>query len=399
MNQKRVAILGSTGSIGRQSLEVISETPGLKAVALGARTNWQLLAEQLGRYRPDAFALTDAYACQQVGATEGVEVFGGPDAMKDMVLHTKPDVVVSAVVGSAGLTGTLAAIEVGATLALANKESLVCAGAIVMPAARAAGTDVLPVDSEHSGIFQCIMAGRHEEIRRVIITSSGGALRDWSDTDAHAATAEQALNHPTWEMGPKITIDSATLMNKVLEVIEAHWLFDLPAEKIEVVIHPQSVVHALVEFCDGSVIAQLAQPDMKLPIAYALDWPHRPQRDVPLLDLPKIGNLEFRSLEGRNARAVELAYQVIRRGGACGAVLNAANETAVEAFLAGRIHFGDIVDFVEATLGQWIEHESALKKPPNYAESSGTLESLMAADRWARRHVSENLPGGMNKTN
>jgi len=220
-----------------------------------------------------------------------------------------------------------------------------------------------------------------------------------SQEEMKNVTLDDALKHPNWDMGTKITIDSASMMNKGLEVIEAKWLFDVDVDKIDVVIHPQSIIHSMVEYNDGSVIAQLGVPDMRGPIAYALSWPERLPLDLPPLDLCRATDLTFEEPDLDKFPCLALAYQALERGDSAPAVLNAANETAVEAFLAGRIHFGDIVDFVEATLGQWIEHESALKKPPNYAESSGTLESLMAADRWARRHVSENLPGGMNKTN
>jgi 1-deoxy-D-xylulose-5-phosphate reductoisomerase len=287
--------------------------------------------------------------------------------------------------GAAGLEPTLAAIEVGSNLAIANKETLVCAGGIIMPAASQAGLPVLPVDSEHSGIFQCMLAGRRGEIRRVTITSSGGSLRDWPDDQAHEATVAEALAHPTWQMGQKITIDSATLMNKTLEIIEAHWLFGLAAEQIEVVVHPQSIVHAMVEFCDGSVIAQLAMPDMKGPIAYALEYPLRPARDTKPLDLSSIANLDFRPLTERGLRAVSLAYEVIRLGGASGAILNAANEAAVEAFLAGAIKFGHIVPLVENTLHRWVDSQ---KTAPTKSNIPGvTLEQIRQADAWAREQI------------
>jgi len=251
---------------------------------------------------------------------------------------------------------------------------------VVMPAARDAGVTVLPVDSEHSGIFQCMLAGKSSEIRKVIITSSGGSLRDWDDESAAKASVEEALKHPTWQMGRKITIDSATLINKTLEVIEAHWLFDLPADKLEVVIHPQSIIHALVEFCDGSTIAQLARPDMKLPIAYALNYPDRPARDVAPLNLGMLKNLEFRPVEGRFRKAIELAWRVIEDGACTGAVLNAANETAVEAFLAGKIKFGQIVPSIEAALDCW-EHEGDTRN------AKPSLDDILAADAWARKYA------------
>ena len=252
-----------------------------------------------------------------------------------------------------------------------------------MPASRAAGLDVLPVDSEHSAIFQCLQAGRREEVRRVVITASGGALRDWPEDKLQTATVEDALNHPTWDMGRKITIDSATLINKALEIVEAHWLFDLPADQIEVVLHPQSIVHSYVEFQDGSVIAQMGEPDMTLPIAYALGYPARPSRATAPLDLPALGELTFRPCDGRFARAAELGLDAIRRGGLAGAVLNGANEAAVEAFLARRISFGQIVPLVEEILNNTPQTEEI------------TLARLIEADRWARDAAAERIgPAG-----
>jgi 1-deoxy-D-xylulose-5-phosphate reductoisomerase len=387
MAAKRVAILGSTGSIGRQSLEVIAATDSLSACALAAGSNWQWLAEQARRFRPQIVALSDSGAAEQLRARlpAGVEMFAGPEAMTELVHRSRPEVVLSGVVGTAGLSPTLEAIQVGSTLAIANKETLVMAGAIVMPAARRAGVAVLPVDSEHSAIFQCLSAGRRDEVARVVITASGGALRGWKGERAEQATVAEALDHPTWQMGPKVTIDSATLINKALEIVEAHWLFDLPAEQIQVVLHEESIVHSYVEFRDGSVIAQMGRPDMSLPIAYALSYPRRLDRATPPLDLPALGRLTFAALDGRFARAVELGYQVIARGGVTGAVLNAANESAVEAFLNGRIRFGQIVPLVADVL-----HRSP-------AVTEITLEALLDADRWARGQVESHLAAGAGR--
>jgi len=381
MEPKRVAILGSTGSIGCQTLEVISGREELSAFGLAAGSNWRLLAEQAKHFGPAAVAIADGAAAGDLQAQlpSGVELLAGEEAMAELVCRLSPDVVLSGVVGAAGLSATLAAIKCGSTLAIANKETLVMAGAIVMPAARQAGVNVLPVDSEHSAIFQCLQAGRREEVRKVVITSSGGALRDWPAERTDQATVSDALNHPTWNMGRKITIDSATLINKALEIVEAHWLFDLPAEQIEVVMHPQSIVHSYVEFCDGSVIAQMGRPDMMLPITYALCYPDRAVRQVAPLDLSSVGELTFQPCTGRFARAVELGYEATRRGGLAGAVLNSANEAAVEAFLDGRISFGRILPIVE---------EVVYLTP---AEDEITLEGLVQADRWARRQVAERL--------
>lgn len=387
---RRIAILGSTGSIGSQTLEVISSQPHLRACALAAGSNWELLARQARESKAEIAAIADPAAeaplraeLARLGGPDApsVRVLAGPDAMTEMVRTCGCDVLLSGIVGSAGLAPTLAAIECGADLAIANKETLVMAGAIVMPRARKAGVRVLPVDSEHSAIFQCLQAGKRGEVRRVVITASGGALRDLSAEAAANATVADALNHPTWQMGRKITIDSATLINKALEIVEAHWLFDLSAEQIEVVVHPESIIHSCVEFCDGSMVAQLGHPDMTLPIAYALGWPDRPTRSARALDLAALGRLTFRPLDERFARAVALGFEVIRRGGLAGAVLNAANEAAVQAFLDEKIRFGQIVPLVENIVNQ----------TPPAAEVS--VAALLTADQWARRQVAAAVGG------
>ena len=389
MQPKRVAILGATGSIGCQALEVIAAGANLSVCALAAGNNWQLLAEQVRQHGAQIVAIandeTRDALIQRVGPD--VKVLAGRGAMVEMVRAARPDVLLSGVVGSMGLAPTLAGIECGATLAIANKETLVMAGAIVMPAARGAGVAVLPVDSEHSAIFQCLAAGRRSEVRRVVITASGGALRDWDHAAAETATVNEALAHPTWQMGRKITIDSATLINKALEVVEAHWLFDLSADQIEVVIHPESIVHSCVEFHDGSVIAQLGQPDMTMPISYALCYPDRQARDVAPLDLAAVGKFTFTAPDGRFARAINLGYEVIRRGGVSGAVLNSANEAAVEAFLRGGISFGQIVPLVE----------DILKDTPQTDQV--TLETLASANQWARGEVDRRTVSPMERAN
>jgi 1-deoxy-D-xylulose-5-phosphate reductoisomerase len=378
---RRLAILGSTGSIGRQTLEVVGELPGLKVCALAAGSNWQLLCEQARLCRPEAVAIADAGLADDVRSRlpEGVKLLPGPEAMTELVRSTRPDIVLNGVVGAAGLAPTLAAIECGAVPAIANKETLVMAGAIVMPAARKAGLTVLPVDSEHSAIFQCLLAGKRSEVRRVILTASGGALRDWDDARAASATVAEALDHPTWQMGRKVTIDSATLINKALEVVEAHWLFGLSPEEIQVVRHGESIIHSAVEFRDGSIIAQMGLPDMTTPIAYALSYPDRPCRSAPPLDLSALGQLTLAPLRGRFLRAVNLGFEVIRRGGVSGAVLNGANEASVEQFLAGRIAFGRIVELVEDILNH------------SPQASRITLSDLQQADAWAREQVRQRL--------
>ena len=385
MAQKRIAILGSTGSIGRQALEVISSLEGMGVCALAAGGNWELLADQAGRFKPDAVAIAADEGGENLRSKlgDGSEILTGPDAMTELVRRTRPDVLLTAVVGTAGLLPTLAGIECGSALAIANKETLVMAGSVVMPAARKAGVQVVPVDSEHSAIFQCLAAGERCQVRRVVITASGGALRGWSAEAAENAAVEDALNHPTWAMGPKITVDSATLLNKALEIVEAHWLFDLAAEQIEVVLHDESIVHSYVEFCDGSVIAQMGRPDMTTPIAYALCYPDRPVRSTPPLDLAEIGTLTFRKPEGRFARAVKLGYEAIGRGPAGGAVLNGANEAAVQAFLAGEITFGKIVPLVE----------DILNRTPAEGGEQADLSALVEADSWARREVARAVSG------
>jgi 1-deoxy-D-xylulose-5-phosphate reductoisomerase len=378
---KRIAILGSTGSIGCQTLDVIKDSADLEVCALAARANWKLLAEQAALFNPEAVALNDIDESHKLREVldEDIRIFTGPDAMTHLVEHVTPDILLSGVVGAAGLAPTLAAIECKSTLAIANKETLVMAGSIVMPAVKLANLNLLPVDSEHSAIFQCLASGKRSEVRSVTITASGGALRDWDDLQAAEATVEQALAHPTWEMGRKITIDSATMINKALEIVEAHWLFDLSVDEINVVQHGESIIHSYVEYCDGSVIAQLGQPDMTTPIAYALHYPDRPVRNSPPLDLAAVGTLNFAPLAPRFQRAVNLGFDAIKRGGLAGAVLNGANEAAVDEFLNGNIRFGRIVELVE----------TVLKYTPAVDEI--TLEALLQADRWARRQVTEQI--------
>ena len=388
MNKKRLAILGSTGSIGQQTLDSLPDLPAYKVCALAARSSGDALVAQAKQHHPAFVAATapsDADALK-AALPEGTTLLVGEEAMCDLIRETHPDVVVCAVVGAAGVKSTITALQEGCCVALANKEALVCAGEIVTALAAEKSLPLLPVDSEHSGLLQCMLAGRRDEIRHVTITASGGSLRDLSDADAENASVDDVLNHPTWEMGPKITVDSATMINKALEVIEAHWLFGLEADDIDVVIHPQSIVHAMVEFHDGSVIAQLARPDMKLPIAYALAYPDRPARDVAPLDLPSLATLDFQAVTGRSLRPIALAKRVIREGGAAGAVLNAANEVAVEAFLSQRegdkttaIRFGQIVPLVEDALDAW------LSLPESHQPV--TLDHLLNADAWARQFV------------
>ena len=373
---KRVALLGSTGSIGTSCLDVIAALPDRLAVAaLTAHTNWERLCEQARRFRPRCVTLTDDARLAQLDRSRldgDVELLVAPDRVERLVTDPGTDIVLTAVVGAAGLRGTWAALAAGKTVCVANKETLVLAGPLVMDLARRTGARILPVDSEHSAVFQAMQAGQPREVRRIQLTASGGPFRTWSREQIEAATPEQALKHPTWQMGRKITIDSATMMNKALEIIEAKWLFGLDPDQIEVIVHPESIVHSLVEFADGSVIAQLSPPDMRLPIQYALCFPDRVPGPSPRLDLARLGPLHFEAADMERFPALQLGYEVARRGGTAGAVLNAANEVAVERFLAGTIRFSDIVRACRAVL------ESHTFDP------GPTLDGLLAADRWAR---------------
>lgn len=374
-SNKRVAVLGSTGSIGTSTLSVISHLgEPYRAVALSAHRQTKLLAEQVQKYRPSAVAVTDEKVCHETrrhldGATQ---CYCGAAGLVEMVQRDDIDIVLAAIVGSAGLPAVLAAVEAGKTLALANKEALVVAGSLLIPLARRKKVAILPVDSEHSAIFQAMQCGRLPEVKRVILTASGGPFRNTPAEQIEKASLADALNHPTWRMGNKISIDSATMFNKALELIEACWLFDIPPEKIEIVIHPESVVHSMVEYVDGSVIAQLSPPDMRTPIQYALTYPHRVNGCTRKLDLQKAFSLTFQPPDTRRFPAIRLAYEVARKGGTFGAVLNGANEAAVAAFSKGRIAFGQIARVVAHTL----EIHQGVAAP--------SLDQLLEADRWSR---------------
>lgn len=377
---RNVAILGSTGSIGRSTLEVIAASRGAFRVAvLSAHASVDLLKRQAREFHPRQVIVTDARAAERIGPgdlPDDVQLLVGPEAPAAAVQASDVDIVVSAIVGSAGLRGTWAAVEAGKTVALANKESLVMAGPLVTRLAGRCGARILPVDSEHSAVFQAMQAGRREEVRRVVLTASGGPFRNHTAEQLARVTVAEALAHPTWQMGPKITIDSATLMNKALEIIEARWLFDLEPHEIGVVIHPQSIVHSLVEYVDGSVVAQMSPPDMKLPIHYALYWPERQPSVAAKLDWSRRMELQFEPPDGARFGALELGLEVARAGGTAGAVLNGANEAAVAAFLAGELDFHEIVPACRDVL----EHHDFDPNPD--------LEQLFQADRWARQEVS-----------
>jgi 1-deoxy-D-xylulose-5-phosphate reductoisomerase len=377
---ENVVVLGSTGSIGRSALSVLEHDGGrrLRVHGLAANANAELLREQAERHRPAAVALADpgaAAGLRDALKGLGVAVHAGPEGIERLAADGDVDRVVSAIVGSAGLRGTWAALEAGKVVALANKETLVVAGPLVMGLAERTGARLLPVDSEHSAIFQALQAGRPKEVRRVILTSSGGPFRGWTRRELAGVTPAQALAHPTWRMGPKITIDSATLMNKALEVIEARWLFGLEPEQIEVVVHPESVVHSMVEFVDGSVVAQLSPPDMRLPIQYALTHPERVEGPAPRLDLTRPSTLRFEPVDRETFPALGLAERVMRAGGTAGAALNAANEAAVARFLGGTLPFLDIARAAAAVL------------EAHPFDASPTLEGLWAVDAWAREEI------------
>jgi 1-deoxy-D-xylulose-5-phosphate reductoisomerase len=353
---RRLILLGSTGSIGVSTVEVLrhlrSEGVAFEVVGLAAGSNAALLAEQARALGVREVAIADAEAARALPSS--LHARTGAEAALQLVedLARPGDLLVAAMVGFAGLASALRAIELGCHVALANKETLVAAGDLVMSRVAAKGVQLFPIDSEHSALAQCIRSGRVEELERVVITASGGPFRTWPAERTAAATPAEALRHPTWQMGRKITIDSATLMNKALELIEAHWLFGLPAERIEAIVHPQSIVHGFAEFRDGSVIAQLSPPDMKLPIQMALTWPDRHSGVAKRLDWTTLRQLDFEPVDHARFPAVRLAHEVIRRGGSAGATLNAANEVAVHAFLAGQIPFGRIAQVVQEALAE-----------------------------------------------
>jgi 1-deoxy-D-xylulose-5-phosphate reductoisomerase len=376
---RRVAVLGSTGSIGTSTLDVVGHFPERLAVdGLTAHSRWEQLAEQCHRFRPRVAIVTDRDAAARVDRAafpNETELLFGPDAVVKLVAAADVDVVVAAVVGAAGLTGTWAALDAGKTVALANKETLVVGGPLVTELAARRGARLLPVDSEHSAISQALTGHTAADVERVVLTASGGPFRGKTSAELDAVTPEQALRHPTWQMGPKITVDSATLMNKALEVIEARWLFGLRPGQIDVIIHPESVVHSFVEFVDGSVLAQLSPPDMRLPIQLALLHPDRSNGPAKRLDWKALSALHFEPPDRDTFPALDLGFEVAARGGTAGAVLNAANEAAVERFLAGGLSFPDIARCSRAVLDS------------HHYDPAPTLDGLLAADRWARQEV------------
>jgi 1-deoxy-D-xylulose-5-phosphate reductoisomerase len=377
---KKIAVLGSTGSIGVSTLDVVQNNPAAFAVcALAAGRNTALLAEQIDRFKPKVVSVLHEEAAEalrdRLGPAADVRVLCGLDGYRACASLSDADMVVSAMVGAAGLLPTVAAIEAGKDIALANKETLVMAGSIVCDMAVRKGVRILPVDSEHSAIFQCLAGQDRRAVKRIVLTASGGPFRRLSAQDLAAVTPEQALKHPTWRMGGKITIDSASMMNKGLEIIEAKWLFDVEIERIAVVIHPQSIIHSMVEYIDGSVIAQLGQADMRIPIAYALSYPDRLSRPEAGLDLMNTGPLEFFAPDEDKFPNLRLAYDAGRRGGTGPAVLNGANEVVVAAFLDRQIRFMEMPLVIKEVLARHV-----LTERPS-------LDHILEADRWAREEA------------
>lgn len=372
-----ITILGSTGSIGTQTLEVIAANPDkFKVTALTANQNDKLLEDQIERFKPAVAVLTDEQAGNRLFKRYkgNTKIIVGEEGLIEAAIHAECNTVVTALVGFAGLRPTLAAIEARKNIALANKETLVAAGEIVTRTAKKFGVKILPVDSEHSAILQCL-EDNIKSVERLIITASGGPFRGFTLEELKNVTVEDCLKHPNWSMGKKITVDSATLVNKGLEVIEARWLFDLPFEKISVLVHPQSIVHSMVEYIDGSVLAQLGMPDMRVPIQYALTYPERMKASFPKLDLTQYAALSFSHPDTQVFPALAKAYEVGQKGGTLPCVFNAANEIAVYNFLAGNIKFLDIMSVINATIGN------------HKVISTPTLEEIFTADQWARSYA------------
>lgn len=373
---KNISLLGSTGSIGKQTLEVVAANPDkLKIRALAAHRSDELLEQQIRQFEPDIAVLSDKEAAARLAARYHgkTQILAGEEGLLAAATYEGADTVLASMVGYAGLRPTLAAIECGKNIALANKETLVAAGSIVMAAVREHGVSLTPVDSEHSAIFQSLRGGAEKEVKRLIITASGGPFRGKKRSELANVTLAQCLKHPNWSMGPKVTLDSSTLANKGLEVMEAHWLFDMPYDKIDVVVHPQSIVHSLVEFCDGSVIAQLGEPDMRLPIQYALSWPDRFPYSFEQLDLVKAASLTFEAPDLEAFPSLAIAMECGKAGGTLPCVFNAANEEAVSAFLHDKIKYLDI-PYITQTVTQAHENVAAPQ-----------LEDIEEADAWARR--------------
>jgi 1-deoxy-D-xylulose-5-phosphate reductoisomerase len=382
---KAITLLGSTGSIGTQTLNIVASHPEqFRLVGITARRNVQLLAQQVRQFRPEAVAISDADCLTDLKAAIAdidpqPQIFAGEAGVAEVARYGDAEAVVTGIVGCAGLLPTLAAIEAGKDIALANKETLIAGGPVVLPLVEKHKVKLLPADSEHSAIFQCLQGVPEGGLRRIVLTASGGAFRDWPVEKLPEVKVADALKHPNWSMGQKITVDSATLMNKGLEVIEAHYLFDVDYDHIDIVIHPQSIIHSLIEVQDTSMLAQLGWPDMRLPLLYALSWPERIYTDWEPLDLVKAGDLTFRSPDHDKYPCMDLAYAAGRAGGTMTAVLNAANEQAVALFLDEKIRFLDIPKVIERVCDR---HRTDLIAQPS-------LEDILTVDRWARQAITE----------
>ncbi len=384
---KRLLVLGSTGSIGTQTLDLVrtaTEDAPLQVAGLAAASSWETVLEQVREHRPAMVSMADPAAAAELqrAVGEGVEVFSGEAGLLEMIARADFDVAIHGIVGAAGLRPSAAVLERGKTLGLANKESMVIAGELLFQLAERHGAEIVPVDSEHSAVFQCLRGERLDRVRRVHLTASGGPFRTRSLDEIRSATPEEALAHPNWDMGPRVTIGSATLMNKALEVIELHHLFRLPAEQIHVVVHAQSIVHSMVEFRDGSVMAQLGPPDMRGPIHYAIHHPDRGAADLEGFSFERFAQLTFEEPDLQRFPALGLGFRVIEDGGSAGAVLNAADEIAVEAFLERRI-----------TLAQLVEVSTAALDARPASEGSSSLDQLLSADGWARQFAREHIEG------
>lgn len=387
---RNVAVLGSTGSIGRAAIDVLGRMQhSHRVTAISCHSQLELLEQQIAQVTPAHAIVTqssNAESQRWLSSTNErsptTKRYVGSDAINAIVTGDEVDTVIGAIVGIAGLESAYEAAKAGKRLALANKESLVVAGALIMQSAQESGAEVIPVDSEHSAIFQCLQScGRKSELKRIILTASGGPLRDWPIDKLEQATVEDALAHPTWQMGRKITVDSATMMNKALEVIEAKWLFGLEAEQIHVVIHSQSIIHSMVEYCDASVIAQLSPPDMRLPIQYALTYPQRDQASSPAMDWSVPMRLDWKPVDPERYPCLQLGYEVAAKGGSCGAVLNAANEACVELFLERKIKLTDIASICRSVLNH------------HHFSPSPSLAELLQLDRWSRNEVQNWITG------
>ena len=385
---KHISLLGSTGSIGKQTLEVVAANPDkLKVRALAAHRSDELLEQQIRQFEPDIAVLSDKEAAARLAARYHgrTKILAGDEGLLAAATYDGADTVLASMVGYAGLRPTLAAIECGKNIALANKETLVAAGSLVMAAVRKHGVSLTPVDSEHSAIFQSLRGGAEKEVKRLIVTASGGPFRGKKRSELENVTLAQCLKHPNWSMGPKVTLDSSTLANKGLEVMEAHWLFDMPYDRIDVVVHPQSIVHSLVEFCDGSVIAQLGEPDMRLPIQYALSWPDRFDYSFEQLDLVKVASLTFEAPDLEAFPSLKIAVDCGKAGGTLPCAFNAANEEAVNAFLHDKIKYLDI-PYITAAVTQAHDNVAAPQ-----------IEDIEQADAWARAEAQRVIEGLQNR--